>query len=160
MSTRTIQRKLGAAGQSFAGLLTELRRQLATEYLANDELTRDRYRPDPFLGQGRMMSMVVIVVVAYVTLRRFDLERATLWVLGAGMIVTPTLHPWYLCWALPFLACFPSRAWTWLVALAPASYVLLVGWRLEGVWREPAWLWPLWVLPFLALGLRERLRRP
>ena len=74
--------------------------------------------------------------------------------------LSPTLHPWYLTWALPFLACFPSRAWTWLLALAPLCYSVVARWQLEGLWQEPAWLWPLWALPFLALLLRERLRRP
>lgn len=86
--------------------------------------------------------------------------RASWTLLAAFLVLSPTLHPWYLAWALPFLACFPSRAWTWLVALAPLAYVVVARWRLEGLWLEPAWLWPLWVAPFLALGLRERLSRP
>lgn len=110
---------------------------------------------------GRGLCALLWAALAWRTWRsRADVLRAS-WTLLAGFLVlSPTLHPWYLAWALPFLACFPSRAWSWLLALAPLAYVLVAGWQLEGVWREPAWLWPVWALPFLALGLRERLRRP
>jgi len=110
---------------------------------------------------GRGLCALLWVLLAHSAWRaRLDTLRAS-WTLLAGFLVlSPTLHPWYLAWALPFLACFPSRAWTWLVAAAPLAYVLLVRWQAEGVWHEPLWLWPLWIGPFLALGLRERLRRP
>ena len=110
---------------------------------------------------GRALCALVWFALAWRLWRaRADAVRAS-WTLLAGFLVlSPTLHPWYLCWALPFLACFPSRAWTWLVAAAPLAYVLLARWQTTGGWSEPFWLWPVWVLPFLALGLRERLRRP
>lgn len=110
---------------------------------------------------GRALVALAWGALAWRTWRaRTDLVSSSWTLLAAFLVLSPTLHPWYLCWALPFLACRPSRAWTWLLATAPLAYVLLARWRLEGVWLEPAWLWPLWVLPFLALGLRERLRGP
>jgi len=80
--------------------------------------------------------------------------------LGAFLALTPTLHPWYLCWIVPFLALFPSRAWTWLVAAAPLAYWPLERWRAEGVWLEPAWLWPALALPFWALLVLDWRRGP
>ena len=110
---------------------------------------------------GRGLCALLWAALAWSTWRaRTGVLRAS-WILLAGFLVlSPTLHPWYLTWALPFLACFPSRAWTWLLAAAPLAYSVVARWQLEGLWLEPVWLWPAWVLPFLALGLRERLRRP
>jgi hypothetical protein len=110
---------------------------------------------------GRGLCALVWLALAWRAWRDgSNVVRATWTWLGAFLVLSPTLHPWYLAWALPFLACFPSRAWTWLVAFAPLCYTLVARWRIEGLWHEPAWLWPLWALPFLALGLRERLSRP
>lgn len=87
---------------------------------------------------------------------RVATARAAFLVLGAFLALTPTLHPWYLAWIVPFLALEPRPAWTWLVAAAPLAYWPLERWRAEGVWSEPAWLWPLVALPFWALVLLGR----
>ena len=91
-------------------------------------------------------------VVAYV--RRFDLARASAFLIGAFLVLTPTLHPWYLTWIVPFLALRSGRvpfAWFFLVAVAPLLYWPLTEWRQSAVWVEPNWLWPLVALPFFVL---------
>ncbi|HED66144.1 MAG TPA: DUF2029 domain-containing protein, partial [Planctomycetes bacterium] len=75
--------------------------------------------------------------------------------LGAFLVLTPTLHPWYLAWVLAFLALRPSFAWPFLVAMAPLLYWPLTRWHAEGIWVEPGWLWPVVGLPFLLLLGRE-----
>ena len=78
--------------------------------------------------------------------------------IGAWLVLSPTLHPGYLCWMLPFLALRPSPAWFWLVCAAPLLDVPYLEWVREGVWREPRWLWPVLFVPFFALWIRERVR--
>lgn len=73
------------------------------------------------------------------------------WVVGSFLVLTPTLHPWYLTWILPWLVFVPSMAWTLLVATAPLLYLPLVGWQARGEWVWPGWLWPSVALPFLGL---------
>ena len=69
-------------------------------------------------------------------------------------MLTPTLHPWYLTWIVPFLVLRPARAWTLLLFLAPLLYWPRTGWMTERVWVEPAWLWPVVALPALgSMGL-------
>jgi hypothetical protein len=75
--------------------------------------------------------------------RRFPLERAAAWLVGGFLVLTPTLHPWYLTWIVPFLALRPSLAWSALAAGAPLLYWPVEGWRTRSVWQEPAWLFPL-----------------
>jgi hypothetical protein len=105
----------------------------------------------------------VLVLWALVALRAWrrghSAWHASFVLVGAFLVLTPTLHPWYLTWIVPFLAVQPSWAWRVLVALVPLSYWPLAAWRHEGVWREPAWLWPLVALPFLALLLAELVHR-
>ena len=36
--------------------------------------------------------------------RRWELDRALIWTLGVALILSPTVHPWYVLWVLP-LAC-------------------------------------------------------
>ena len=50
--------------------------------------------------------------------------------------LTPTLHPWYVCWAVPFLMFRPIPALFVLCALVPLSYHPQPRWHLEGVWKE------------------------
>lgn len=84
-----------------------------------------------------------------------DPIRATGSFIGAFLVLSPALHPWYLAWMLPFVALRSSGAWLWLFAAAPLMYWPLDGWRERGVWVEPVWLWPVIALPFFALLARE-----
>lgn len=115
-------------------------------------------------GRARLLAgLVVGGVVAWTVYRRFDVERALFWTLGAGMIVTPTLHPWYVLWMLPMAALRASRAWIALSGLAFIGYFGLSGYQDTGVWAQPlpvrAALW----IPFLLLlvaDARRTIRKP
>lgn len=92
--------------------------------------------------------------------RRLELTRVAALLIGAFLVLTPTLHPWYLSWIVPFLALRPALAWSALVACAPLLYWPVQGWRAQHVWEEPAWLFPVlgglfWAL-LLCDGLRAR----
>ena len=73
------------------------------------------------------------------------------------MLFTPTLHPWYLVWVLPFVALRPSAAWLWLSGAVGLSYAsaLAAG---PGAWQELSW--PRWLShgPFALLLSWEALR--
>jgi hypothetical protein len=81
----------------------------------------------------------------------------------AGFVIfTPTLHPWYAVWILPFVALRPSPAWLWLSGAVGLSYAsaVVAG---QGPWTELSW--PRWCeyAPFallLAWECRPRVRDP
>lgn len=105
---------------------------------------------------GRMtIGLAWLACGALAWRRRAAPVAATGTLIAAFLVLSPTLHPWYLTWVVPFLALrAPSlarSAWLLLVAAAPLFYLTLVRWRTEGVWEEPAWLWPAIALPFLVL---------
>ena len=64
----------------------------------------------------------------------------------------PTIHPWYLLWALPLAAAALDLGWITVTVLAPLSYWILVGAGPDSnVWIEPLWVrFAIW-LPALAV---------
>lgn len=105
---------------------------------------------------GRTVGLVMGAALSLWAILRFrDPARVALWVGGAFVLLSPTVHPWYILWAwVPALLC-GVRAWTLLAALVPVAYVVLA--TLDpatGQWTEATW--PRWLqyLPFLlALGV-------
>lgn len=93
--------------------------------------------------------------------RRTESVRAAALLFGAFLVLTPTLHPWYLAWIapfLPFLTRGPFLAWSLLLAAAPLLYWPIEGWRSERIWQEPAWLAPLLAGLFWSILALEGLR--
>lgn len=115
---------------------------------------------------ARAISAVAVVsVIGWTALAGFDLERALLWTLGAGMILTPTLHPWYVLWMLPMAALRGSRAWILLCGLAFIGYYGLSGYQEGGEWAQPgvarAALWlPFFVVLMVDVVLSRRVPKP
>jgi hypothetical protein len=54
--------------------------------------------------------------------------------LGAFLLLSPTLHPWYVLWILPLAAVGAHPAWSLLAALVPLAYLP----------ADPASLGPVW----------------
>jgi len=79
--------------------------------------------------------------------RQLSASDAVGLLIATFLVLTPTLHPWYMLWAIPFLALRPMPALGLLVALVPLLYWPLAGWQADGVWLEPPWLWASVALP-------------
>ena len=110
----------------------------ALEALAADP-TRARY----------VAAILVIAIVGWTAAARYDLERALLWTLGAGMVLTPTLHPWYVLWVLPMAALRTSRPWILLSGLAFIGYFGLGSFQAAGAWTQPGLARAVLWIPFL-----------
>ncbi|MEL6344889.1 MAG: hypothetical protein AAFV53_17360 [Myxococcota bacterium] len=99
-----------------------------------------------------------VAVTLWALARRADPAVIMLWVGGAFVLLSPTVHPWYIAWAwVPALIC-GVRSWSLLATLAPLSYVALASYDpTTSSWEEPAW--PAWAqhLPFLIALLVESL---
>jgi alpha-1,6-mannosyltransferase len=57
--------------------------------------------------------------------RRVEPLRGCFLMTCAVLLLSPTAHPWYFLWVLPWLCLFPSRSWILLTGLAPLAYVNL-----------------------------------
>lgn len=99
-------------------------------------------------GLFNILLFAVVGVIAVVF--RKDWRRSALWILGAALILSPALHPWYVTWILP-LACWRGqRAWFALALSGVASLLLL-----EPTAASPALVRALVLLPPLAAFLRQ-----
>jgi len=103
---------------------------------------------DPRRLARAVAAIAWVAAVAWLLWRRADVVRAARVATGSFLVLSPTLHPWYVAWIVPFLALRGGRAWTWLVVVVPLAYAPLVGYRDDGRWVEPAWYWPLVAVPF------------
>lgn len=75
------------------------------------------------------------------------------WILATYLLMSPTVMPWYLLWALPLWVLRPGITWPSLTALSLLSYLVYI----DGVERG-AWLAVEFVL-FFALALWVAWRR-
>ncbi len=79
--------------------------------------------------------------------------------IGALLMLSPTVHPWYVVWLVPFVPFLPRfarAAGLVLVALAPISYAAAWGEAQTGVWEEPAWSRAALWIPVLAVLVLRR----
>jgi len=78
--------------------------------------------------------------------------------IGTFLIFSPTLHPWYLTWIVPFLCFNKNRAWLILTGTVVCYYFMnhellskMIWYNNEWVWKEVHWLKLPEYLPFYGL---------
>lgn len=96
-------------------------------------------------------AVIALTVVAAVRVR--DPLGAAGCAVAAGVALSPTVHPWYALWLVPFLPFLPRAVGPGaiaLVALLPLSYGAAWTEAMTGTWAEPAWLRPAVWIPVAA----------
>jgi hypothetical protein len=83
--------------------------------------------------------------------RRWSVERALYWTLGIAIVLSPTIHPWYVLWILPLAALRGGRAWLLLSGTVFMAYWGLDAYQSTGSWPEPLFARLAIHGPFLAL---------
>jgi hypothetical protein len=102
---------------------------------------RDTLFPDEvasFLARA-CAGILFLAIVAWALWRRASAARTAEIGIGAFILLTPALHPWYVVWLLPLVAVGGSWAWLVLAMLAPLGYRPLDVWLSGGPWRDPIW---------------------
>ena len=80
-----------------------------------------------------LLGLLLAAALLLIAWRVRDLETSAFASLAALLLLSPTLHPWYLLWVLPFAARRREPAFLFLSFCAPLSYALL--YPLPGVSR-------------------------
>ncbi len=115
-------------------------------------------------GARTALQVVGAAVVAGILLRSRDRARVALWTTGAFVILSPTVHPWYVAWPLAAALLNGSRAWIVLAVTAPGAYVVLSTYDpATSAWTEWVGTRILVYTPFYLALLAEgwaRLTRP
>ncbi|MBI3449526.1 MAG: hypothetical protein HY049_11510 [Acidobacteria bacterium] len=112
------------------------------------------------LSIAKILAAAAFAAFALRILRRRwdDPCREILALLGGALLLSPTLHPWYLLWIAPFLPIVPRRSWLWLTFAAPLlSYPMMAA--RAGDADPLAWLAAVEYVPFFALLAIESARR-
>ena len=105
---------------------------------------------DPVRARAAV-AVLVLAVAGYTAWRRFPVEKALLWIMGAGLLLSPTVHPWYVLWVLPMAALRGHAPFLLMGGLAFLGYWGLAPYEATGVWPQPGWnraaMWlPVWGL--------------
>ena len=102
-----------------------------------------------------LVGAMFVGMIALCALKRYNVEKSAFGILVAWLLLTTTVHPWYLLWVLPFLCWRNSAAlhyWTWSVGLAYFAKFSLIR---TGLWVESRPLWLLEYVPVALLGAWE-----
>lgn len=113
------------------------------------------------LGDGtlaRIVAAAPVVAVALLAARRaWPVDRTLLWTIGAALLLSPTLHPWYVLWILPLACVFESRAWLLLSGTVFLAYWGRDAYLATGTWPHPPALAAAIHVPVLVLLVLELL---
>jgi len=76
------------------------------------------------LAKG-LCALALLVFAVGLWLRRADPLRGCFLLTATALLLSPTAHPWYFLWVLPWLCLFPSRPFLLLTGLVSLAYVNL-----------------------------------
>lgn len=118
---------------------------------------------DDGLLARRLLLGVGVAVVLLALLGIRDRACLALWTFGTFVVLSPTVHPWYVLWPLVVALWLGVRAWVWFAALVPLAYLVLATVDPFGAWHERVWVRVVEWGPFGVLLVREgwaRFSRP
>lgn len=99
-----------------------------------------------------LLGCCAVSAIVRIHRRRMTVAQASMASIGALLLFSPTIHPWYWLVIAPLAIAFDSR-WFWLALAAPLSYLLYDG---VAPWIVFALCYGL---PIAAILRRARLRR-
>jgi hypothetical protein len=85
----------------------------------------------------------------------FHLLKFAFLLTGLFLILSPTVHPWYVIWVIPFLCIFKSRSWILLSGTVILSYSVYIAYDTLGIWSEIWWVKIIEYVPFYLLLFYE-----
>ena len=149
-----------AGGAMWSGLRT-----FAEKWRHNDSLYGLVYSllADPKPGwewdDGALMTARWICLAALAAVTAWaaagwrDPVRAVAASMGALLLLSPVVHPWYLLWILAFLPMHPALPWMAFSWLAFLGYEALMPYRGTGTWQSSEWVaWVEYGPVYLLLG--------
>jgi len=76
------------------------------------------------LAKG-VCALAALGFAAWLVRRDVEPLSGIYWMTGAALLLSPTAHPWYFLWILPWLCLFPARPWILLSGLVALAYANL-----------------------------------
>jgi hypothetical protein len=100
------------------------------------------------------LAAVLLAAAFWIPWRWRDPLASAGCVLGSVLALSPTVHPWYALWRMPFVPFLPrsvAPAAITLLALLPMAYFTAWSRTQTGVWDEPVWTRAALWIPVLGL---------
>mgnify|MGYP002639306023 CR=1 FL=1 len=112
--------------------------------------------PENRLSEGarylRLAMGIAWLLVVIATSKRLPYPAA-LALTGAFILFSPTVHPWYLLWVLPFAVLLESRGWWLLAGTTLIAYEVQIGSRAAGMWEpNDAARWLVYAAPLVLMA--------
>jgi rSAM/selenodomain-associated transferase 2 len=105
------------------------------------------------------LSVVLLLVVILITaLKSRDVLKGSFIIFGALILLSPTVHYWYLSWVLPFVVLFPSLPWLVLFVLSGFYFSAWVQFGRTGEWYQSIGYLRLQWIPFYVLWAPDFIR--
>ncbi len=119
------------AGNAGAFVVIEAAIEVASRPLEPLQWKRDQAAS---FGARAVVVVVFLGLMAWLWLKRAGPEEAAFAAVAAFVVLSPTVHPWYVAWLAPFIALGRPRAWLLLTVLAPLSYFGIAAWSSAAIW--------------------------
>ena len=110
-------------------------------------------------GSARFILIAIGAGVGLWTIyKKLDPVASWFWIGSAFVLLSPTVHPWYVLWAM--IPSLLMGSWGWAAAAIPllGAYAVLGTLDSSGVWSEGVWLWVFTWPPALFVLVLERFR--
>lgn len=100
------------------------------------------------LAAAGLSTAILLLVVVAISLRTKDVLKGSYAILAALLLLSPTVHYWYLAWIAPGIALFPSAAWILLTGLSGLYFSAWDHFGRTGIWSQPkVYFYAQWI-PF------------
>lgn len=94
----------------------------------------------------------VLCTTIFCYFKHFSLYRSFLIIYGTVILFSPVVHPWYVCWMIPFFVFHRNWAWLFFSGWIVWSYLIRYLFP-DGVWGHVLWLKLLVYVPLFLLLL-------
>lgn len=101
---------------------------------------------------------IVVGLALHAARQRTEPLRACYWLVGATLLLAPSVFPWYVTWLVPFLCFYPNPAGLLFTVTVLLSHHVVTGYRASGVWHYEPWVVALEYVPVYALLVGGRLK--
>jgi hypothetical protein len=97
--------------------------EFAARWRANDSLFHILLWLTGSLSTAKAIAAAFLaMLVGYCLYRKMNPLRSCYLTIGAILLLSTTVHPWYLIWIVPYLAFYPNPAWLLLTGTVVLSY--------------------------------------
>lgn len=137
----------------------------AARWRANDFFFGMLVRPGSAMDQPARLTeaklyaaLLASAIAVLVALAKIRPAIAITTVTGSALLLSPTIHPWYLAWLVPFVAIHFSASWCYVTIASILAYQAVPAWLEGRVVVQAPWSKAALTIPFVLLATWE-LRR-